>query len=244
MRALFVLTKREFISYFTTPVAWIFLMIFVALSGMLTFFAGNFFGRGQADLQSFFLFHPWLYVFLIPAVSMRMWAEERRSGTIEMLMTLPISTWNLVFGKFLAAWAFVGVALILTTPIWWTVNFLGSPDNGVIMMSYLASFLIAGTFLSVGSCLSACTKSQIVAFVLTMMACILLTFLGSDALVNSFAGLATEKVLKLLRSFGFLMHFISITRGVLDLRDILFFVSFSGVFLFATVIVLDHKKAV
>lgn len=244
MRALFVLTKREFASYFTTPVAWIFLMIFVALSGMLTFFAGDFFGRGQADLQSFFLFHPWLYVFLIPAVSMRMWAEERRNGTIEMLMTLPVSTGDLVLGKFFAAWAFVGVALILTVPMWMTVNYLGTPDNGVILMSYLASFLIAGTFLSVGSCLSACTKSQIIAFVLTMMACILLTFLGSDALANGFSSFATEKVLKLIQSFGFLVHFLSITRGVLDVRDILFFISFSGVFLFATVIVLDHKKAV
>ncbi|MBR1945527.1 MAG: ABC transporter permease subunit, partial [Alphaproteobacteria bacterium] len=182
MRALGVLTKREFVSYFTTPVAWVFLMIFVSLSGLLTFYAGEFFERGQADLQSFFLFHPWLYVFLIPAVSMRMWAEERRSGTIEMLMTLPVSTSELVLGKFFAAWAFVGIALILTTPIWMTVNYLGNPDNGVILMSYLASFLIAGTFLSVGSCLSACTKSQMIAFVSAMMACILLTFLGSDAL--------------------------------------------------------------
>ena len=182
MKALFVLTKREFASYFTTPVAWIFLMIFVSLSGLLTFYAGDFFGRGQADLQSFFLFHPWLYVFLIPAVSMRMWAEERRSGTIEMLMTLPVSTGELVLGKFFAAWAFVGIALLLTLPMWLTVNYLGTPDNGVILMSYLASFLIAGTFLSVGSCVSACTKSQIIAFVSAMMACLMLTFLGSDAL--------------------------------------------------------------
>lgn len=186
MKALFVLTKREFASYFTTPVAWIFLMIFVSLSGLLTFYAGDFFGRGQADLQSFFLFHPWLYVFLIPAVSMRMWAEERRSGTIEMLMTLPVSTGELVLGKFFAAWAFVGIALLLTLPMWLTVNYLGTPDNGVILMSYLASFLIAGTFLSVGSCVSACTKSQIIAFVSAMMACLMLTFLGSDALINLF----------------------------------------------------------
>ena len=244
MRSLFVLTKREFCGYFTTPVAWIFLMIFVALSGILTFYAGNFFGRGQADLQSFFLFHPWLYVLLIPAISMRLWAEERRSGTIELLMTLPMSTWDLVLGKFFAAWAFVGTALLLTTPMWITVNYLGHPDNGVILVSYLASFLIAGTFLSVGSCLSACTKSQMIAFVLTMMACILLTFVGSDALVDLFSAFATEKVLKVIRSFGFLMHFLSLTRGVLDMRDILFFVSFSGVFLFASVVVLDHKKAV
>lgn len=244
MRAVFVLAKREFCGYFTTPAAWIFLMIFVALSGILTFYAGNFFSRGQADLQSFFLFQPWLYVFLIPAISMRLWAEERRSGTIELLMTLPISTWELVLGKFFAAWAFVGVALLLTMPMWVTVNYLGRPDNGVILVSYFASFLMAGTFLSVGSCLSACTKSQMVAFVLTMMACILLTFVGSDALVEAFSSVAAEKVLKVMRSFGFLMHFLSLTRGVLDLRDILFFVSFSGVFLFACVVVLDHKKAV
>ena len=181
---------------------------------------------------------------MIPAVSMRLWAEERRSGTIELLMTLPMSTWDLVLGKFFAAWAFVGVALLLTTPIWMTVNYLGNPDNGVIFVSYVASFLIAGTFLSVGSCLSACTKSQMVAFVLTMMACILLTFVGSDALADAFAGVVTEKTLKVIQSFGFLMHFVSLTRGVLDLRDILFFLSFSGVFLFASVVVLDHKKAV
>ncbi len=244
MKPVFVLAKREFTGYFTTPVAWIFLMIFVALAGMLTFYAGDFFIRGQADLQSFFVFHPWLYVFLIPAVSMRMWAEERRSGTIELLMTLPVSTADLVLGKFLAAWAFVGVALVLTVPMWLTVNYLGNPDNGVIFMSYLASFLIAGTFLSVGSCLSACTKSQIVAFVSTMMACVLLTFVGSDALIDSFAGVATEKVMKLFQSLGFLIHYISLTRGVFDMRDLLFFASFSSVFLFATVIVLDRKKAV
>ena len=230
MKTLTVLTKREFVSYFTTPIAWIFLMIFVSLSGLLTFYAGDFFQRGQADLQSFFLFHPWLYVFLIPAVS--------------MLMTLPVSTTELVLGKFFAAWFFVGIALLLTAPIWITVNYLGSPDNGVILMSYLASFLIAGTFLSVGSCLSACTKSQMIAFVPTMMACILLTFLGSDALINLFSNFAAEKVMKLFQSFGFLIHFVSLTRGVLDIRDLLFFISFSSVFLFATVIVLDHKKAV
>ncbi len=244
MKPVFVLAKREFAGYFTTPVAWIFLMIFVALAGMLTFYAGGFFTRGQADLQSFFVFHPWLYVFLIPAVSMRMWAEERRSGTIELLMTLPVSTADLVLGKFLAAWAFVGAALFLTVPMWLTVNYLGDPDNGVIFMSYLASFLIAGTFLSVGSCVSACTKSQIVAFVSTMMACVLLTFVGSDALIDSFSGVATEKMMKLFQSLGFLIHYVSLTRGVLDVRDLLFFASFSSVFLFATVIVLDRKKAV
>ncbi|HAW33449.1 MAG TPA: ABC transporter permease [Alphaproteobacteria bacterium] len=244
MKPVFVLAKREFAGYFTTPVAWIFLMIFVALAGMLTFYAGGFFTRGQADLQSFFVFHPWLYVFLIPAVSMRMWAEERRSGTIELLMTLPVSTADLVLGKFLAAWAFVGAALFLTVPMWLTVNYLGNPDNGVIFMSYLASFLIAGTFLSVGSCVSACTKSQIVAFVSTMMACVLLTFVGSDALIDSFSGVATEKMMKLFQSLGFLIHYVSLTRGVLDVRDLLFFASFSSVFLFATVIVLDRKKAV
>ena len=244
MRTLSVLTRREFAGYFITPTAWVFLVIFVSLSGLLTFYSGDFFARGQADLQSFFMFHPWLYVFLIPAVSMRMWAEERRSGTIEMLMTLPVSTACLVLGKFFAAWVFVGTALLLTTPMWATVNYLGTPDNGVILMSYLASFLIAGTFLSVGSCLSACTKSQMTAFVSTAMACILLTFLGSNDLMGLLTEVSSGKMLKLSQSFGFLVHFLSLTRGVLDVRDLVFFLSFSGVFLFATVVVLDHKKAV
>lgn len=243
MKSVLILTKREFFAYFATAAAWIFLIIFVAMSGLLTFYAGNFFGRNQADLQSFFAFHPWLYVLLVPAVSMRLWAEERRLGTIELLMTLPFSTVDLVLGKFLAAWLFIGLGLLLTTPIWFTVNYLGQPDNGVILVSYLATFLIAGTFLSLGSCLSACTKSQMVAFVLTMAACFLLMLLGSDTLPVLFSDVATEKTLKALRSFGFLMHFTSLTRGVLDLRDILFFVSFIALFLFGTVVVLDRKKA-
>lgn len=244
MKSVLILTKREFFAYFATAAAWIFLITFLMISTLLTFYAGNFFGRNQADLQSFFPFHPWLYVLLVPAVSMRLWAEERRNGTIELLMTLPFSTTELVLGKFLAAWLFIGLALFLTIPIWFTVNYLGSPDNGVILVSYLATFLIAGTFLSLGSCLSACTKSQMTAFVLTMTACFLLILAGSDTLPFLFSEFATEKVLKILRSFGFLMHFTSLTRGVLDLRDILFFGSFIALFLFGTVIVLDRKKAV
>lgn len=244
MNPLFVITKREFLGYFTTPIAWIFLIVFVMFSAILTFYAGDFFVRNQADMQSFFTFQPWLYVLMIPAISMRLWAEERHQGTIELLMTLPFSTTQLVLGKFLASLAFMALALFLTIPVWITVNYLGTPDNGVIIVSYLASFLIAGTFLSVGSCVSAMTKNQIISFIISMALCMLLMFIGSDALMNLFAPVVTEKVLKILQSFSFLMHFASLIRGVLDFRDILFFISCSGLFLFATVIVLDHKKAV
>ena len=160
------LMKRELAGYFATPVAYVFLVIFLLLSGILTFYVGNFYENGQADLQAMFAFQPWLYLFLIPAISMRLWAEERKSGTIELLMTLPVSLGQAVLAKFIAAWLFAGIALALTFPFWITVNFLGSPDNGVILASYLGSFLMAGGFLAIGSCVSASTKNQVIAFVI------------------------------------------------------------------------------
>src|SRR5271154_6984977 len=167
MRNVLTIFRREFVSYFTTPLAYVFIVIFLAMAGMLTFFVGNFFDRGQADLQPFFTFHPWLYLVLIPALAMRLWAEERKSGTIELLLTLPISMTEAVVGKFLASWIFSGIALALTFPFWITVNYLGHPDNGVILASYIASFLMAGAFLAVGSAISALTKNQVIAFVVT-----------------------------------------------------------------------------
>ena len=152
--------KRELAGYFATPVAYVFIVVFLFLTGIFTFYMGSFFERGQADLQPFFSFHPWLYLFLIPAVSMRLWAEERKSGTIELLMTLPISVTQAVIGKFLAAWAFAAVALLLTFPIWITVNYLGEPDNGTILAGYLGSLLMAGSYLAIGSCISAVTRNQ------------------------------------------------------------------------------------
>ena len=156
---------REFMAYFTTPLAYVFIVIFLALTGSLTFFRGGFFERGQADLAPFFLFHPWLYLFLVPAIAMRLWAEERRTGTIELLMTLPTTTFAAVLGKFLAAWAFAAIALLLTFPMWLTVNWLGEPDNGVILASYLGSWVMAGAFIAIGACVSAMTKNQVIAFV-------------------------------------------------------------------------------
>src|SRR5487761_1164892 len=165
MRNVLTIFRREFASYFATPLAYVFIVIFLVLAGVLTFFLGDFFERGQADLRPFFMFHPWLYLVLIPALSMRLWAEERKSGTIELFLTLPIRIGEAVLGKFLAAWCFAGIALFLTFPFWITVNFLGHPDNGVILASYAASWLMAGAILAIGAAISASTKNQVVAFV-------------------------------------------------------------------------------
>src|ERR1700727_1817779 len=179
MSKVWVVFRRELRSYFATPLAYVFIVIFLVLAAVFTFQVGGFFERGQADLQPFFRWHPWLYLVLIPAISMRLWAEERNSGSIELLMTLPITLWQAVVGKFLAAWAFAGIALALTFPFWITVNYLGSPDNGVILASYVGSFLMAGAFLAVGACLSAVTKNQVIAFVITAAACFLFIVSGS-----------------------------------------------------------------
>ena len=170
--------KRELKSYFATPVAYVFIVIFLVMAGLFTFYLGGFYERGQADLQPFFSFHPWLYLFLVPAVSMRLWSEERKSGTIELLLTLPVTMWQAVLGKFLAAWAFIAIALALTFPIWITVNYLGAPDNGVIVASYLGSLLMAGAFLAIGACLSAATRNQVVSFILTVVVCFFLLLAG------------------------------------------------------------------
>ena len=184
MRNITVIVRRELASYFATPLAYVFIVIFLVLAGALAFFAGNFFERGQADLQPFFTFHPWLYLVLIPALAMRLWAEERKSGTIELFLTLPISMTEAVVGKFLASWAFAAIALALTFPFWITVNILGSPDNGVIVASYIGSLLMAGAFLAVGAALSALTKNQVIAFVLTAALCFIFTVSGSSLVLG------------------------------------------------------------
>ena len=233
---------REFTAYFTTHIAYVFLIVFLALAGALTFYIGNFFDRNQADLEAFFTFHPWLYLFLIPAISMRLWAEERKSGTVELLLTLPVSLWDAVLGKFLAAWFFAGVALALTFPIWITVNDLGEPDNGAILAGYIGSFLMAGAYLAIGSCLSAATKNQVIAFVLAAAICFLFTLGGTNMVLGFASGLLPQSLVDLVASFSFLNHFDQIKKGVIDLRDLIFFVSVMGVFLFANTLVLDLKK--
>jgi ABC-2 type transport system permease protein len=234
--------KREFAAYFTTPVAYVFLIVFLALAGALTFYIGNFFDRNQADLEAFFTFHPWLYLFLIPAISMRLWAEERKSGTVELLLTLPLTLWDAVLGKFLAAWVFAGVALVLTFPFWLTVNFLGEPDNGAILAGYIGSFLMAGAYLAIGSCLSAATKNQVIAFVLAAAICFLFTLGGTNMVLGFASSVLPQSMVELVASFSFLNHFDQIKKGVIDLRDAIFFVSVMGVFLFATTLVLELKK--
>lgn len=242
MSASWAVTKRELRSYFTTPLAYVFIVIFVALTGAMTFFFGGLFDRGQADMQPMFGFLPWLYLFLIPSVSMRLWAEERKTGTIELLMTLPISVTQAVMGKFLAAWVFIAVALALTFPIWITVNYLGDPDNGVIIASYLGGLLMAGSYIAIGGFVSAMTRNQVIAFVIGAVVIFLFMMSGLELVYGVFQGWAPVLVVDLVQSLSFLVHYDAIVRGVIDIRDLIFFLSVMGIFLFANVIVVDLKK--
>jgi ABC-2 type transport system permease protein len=242
-QAIKVLFKREFHSYFATPLALVFVVIFLVMSGVFAFEIGKFFDRNQADLLAFFSFHPWLYLFLVPAVAMRTWAEERRSGTLELLMTLPITLWQAVLAKFLAAWALLGLALALTFPMWLSVNYLGEPDNGVIAAAYIGSLLMAGAFLAVGTCLSAATRSQVVAFILTVVLCFVFVLAGFPLVLNWVAGWGAKLLVDGIANLSFLTHYDAISKGVLDFRDIFFFIGFIAAWLVATAIVLDMKKA-
>src|SRR5215469_5569934 len=243
MRNIRYIFVRELAGYFATPVAYVFLVIFLAMAGAFTFYLGNFFDRGQADLQSFFAFHPWLYLILIPAIGMRLWAEERKTGTIELFLTLPISITEAVLGKFLAAWAFTGIALVLTFPIWITVNYLGSPDNGVIFASYIGSFLMAGAFLAVGSCLSACTRNQVIAFILTAVVCFLFLLAGFPLVLNFFSAWAPQGLVDAISGLSFMTHFTAISKGVIDVRDLIYFLLIIAFWLYASAVVIDLKKA-
>ena len=243
MSAITTVCKRELRSYFATPVAYVFIVIFLVLSSAFTFYLGGFYERGQADLLPFFNFLPWLYLFLVPAVSMRLWSEERKSGTIELLLTLPITMWQAVMGKFLAAWTFIGIALALTFPLWITVNYLGDPDNGVIFASYLGALLMAGSFLAIGSCISAATRNQVVAFILTVVACFVLVMAGFPLVLDAFRSWAPQGLVDAIAGLSFLTHFASISKGVIDLRDLLYFVLMIGFWLYASAIVMDLKKA-
>ena len=243
MRALIAITGREFSGYFATPLAFVFIIVFLLANGLATFYLGAYFETGQADLAGFFMFHPWLYLFFLPAISMRLWAEERRNGSIELLLTLPVPLTAVVIGKYVAALAFSALALALTFPVWLTVNFLGNPDNGVILASYLGSLMLAGGYLAIGSCLSALTRNQVIAFVISVVACFLFTVSGAPLVLEIFEAWAPQAVIETLASFSLLTHFRAITGGVIDARDIMFFATLIGVFLTATVIVVDMKKA-
>lgn len=242
MNALWPIFKREFASYFATPLAYVFIVIFLFAMGAFTFYIGHFYENGVADLAMFFAYHPWLYLFLVPAISMRLWAEERRTGTMELLLTLPVPLWVTVAGKYLAAWAFTGVALALTFPIWLTVNYLGNPDNGVILASYFGSFLMAGGYLAIGACISASTGNQVIAFVVSVVVCFLFTISGAPLVLDFFRGWAPLALVNAVSSFSFLTHFTAISAGVIDLRDVIFFFSLIGLFLAANVVIVDLKK--
>ncbi|MFT4670765.1 MAG: ABC-2 type transport system permease protein [Pseudohongiellaceae bacterium] len=243
MGSIGIIFKRELMGYFATPLAYIFIVIFLIANGIFTFELGGFFLRGQADLLPFFGFHPWLYLFMVPAIAMSLWADERKTGTIELLMTLPIKLSDAVIGKFLAAWVLTGIALALTFPVWITVNYLGSPDNGVIFAAYIGSWLMAGGFLSIGSCMSACTKNSVIAFILTVSICFIFVIMGSPILLNAFPDWLPQFLVDAFSAMGFLTHFDSISKGVLDIRDMLFFTVFIGAWLTASAIVIEIKKA-
>ena len=243
MPNMLTLFRREFASYFATPLAFVFIVIFLLLAGAFAFYLGGFYERGQADLAPFFTYHPWLYLFLIPALSMRLWAEERKTGTIELLMTLPVTTAQAVIGKYLAAWCFAGLALALTFPMWITVNYLGDPDNGAIFAAYVGSFLMAGGFLAIGACLSAATRNQVIAFILTVVVCFGFLLAGFPLVLGLFEGWAPQPIVDAVASLSFLTHFESISKGVIDLRDLLFFGTLIAAWLAANAIVLDMKKA-
>ncbi|MCW8872645.1 MAG: ABC transporter permease subunit [Xanthomonadales bacterium] len=235
--------RRELAGYFATPVAWVFIVIFLVMAAAFTFYIGAFYDRGIADLDPFFTFHPWLYLFLVPAMAMRLWAEERRSGTIELLLTLPVTLWQAVLGKFLAAWLFVGLALLLTFPVWLTVNYLGDPDNGVIAAGYIGSWLMAGGFLAIGCCMSAVTRNQVVAFILSVVVCFGFLVSGLPMVMDLFSSWAPQPLLDAIAEFSFLAHFSTISRGVIDLRDLVYFALVMVVWLLANTMVLEMKKA-
>ncbi len=243
MRNILAIARRELHGYFSTPVAYVFIVIFLFLTGIFTFYIGGFYERNQADLDPFFRFHPWLYLFLIPAIAMRLWSEERKTGTIELLMTLPITVAEAVLGKFLAAWAFSGIALVLTFPMWITVNYLGAPDNTVIVAGYLGSFLMAGGFLAIGACISALTRSQVIAFVISVAVCFLFILSGFPLVLDFFQAWAPQALVDAIASLSFLTHFQSLQKGVIDLRDIIYYAVLISFWLYANVVVIEMKKA-
>ena len=243
MRAIRTIVKRELASYFTSPEAYVFLVIFLLLTGFFTFTAGNFFERGEASLAAFFGWHPWVYLVLVPAVGMRLWAEERRSGTIELLLTMPVAPWQVIVAKFLASWIFLALALVLTFPAVVTVNLLGDPDNGVIAAGYLGSFLLAGAYLAIACMTSAMTRNQVVAFILAVVVCLFLILAGFNPVTDLMVRWANPAVVDTIAAFSVVTHFDGFQRGVIDSRDLVFFLSIIGFALFATGVIIRGHRA-
>jgi len=237
------LVKRELAGYFVSPVAYVFLVIYLLLTGFFTFTIGNFFERGEASLVSFFTWHPWLSLFLVPAVGMRLWSEERRLGTIELLLTMPIATWHAIVGKFLASWIFLGLALALTFPIIITVNWLGDPDNGVIASGYVGSLLLAGTYLAVACMTSAMTRNQVISFILSVLILLFLILCGYSPVTDLLSRWASPTFVQIVASFSVMTHFDSFQRGIVDFRDLMFFGSVIGFALFTTGVIIRGLRA-
>lgn len=234
--------RREITGYFGSPVAYVFIAIFLLLLGFFTFYISRFFEMGQADLRPFFEWHPWVYMFLVPAVAMRLWAEERRMGTIELILTFPVTAVEVIIGKFLAAWAFIGVALLLTFPTVLTVLYLGDPDMGAVFCGYAGSFLMAGAFLAIGSMTSAMTRSQVISFVVAVVICLFFILAGFQPVTDMLSGWAPDWLLAIVSHLGFLPHYVSMQRGVIDLRDIVYFLSVGGFMLFANAMLIQNRR--
>ena len=243
MSKIMTICRRELSGYFNTPIAYVFLIIFVMLGGLFTFYVGNLYERGVADLLPYFNYLPWLFLILVPAISMRLWSEERRSGTIELLMTMPISVWQAVIGKWLAGVAFVAVALVCTVPLWLTVNYLGSPDNGVIAVSYLGALALASVFLAIGSCMSAVTSNQVIAFVLAVAVGFVFVTSGTPIVLDGVRAVAPEAIVSGIGSLSVLTHYEGLTRGLIDMPAIVWAVSMTAFWLFATTVAVELKKA-
>jgi ABC-2 type transport system permease protein len=235
--------KRELGGYFTSPIAYVFLVIFLLLTGFFTFTVGNFFERGEASLVSFFTWHPWLYLFLVPAVGMRLWSEERRLGTLELLLTMPITIWQAIVGKFLASWLFLALALALTFPVIITVNWLGDPDNGVIVAGYVGSLLLAGAYLAISCMTSAMTRNQVISFILSVMICLFLILAGYTPVTDLLTRFANAFVVQVIAAFSVMTHFEAFQRGVLDTRDVIFFLTVIGFALFTTGVIIRNQRA-
>ena len=238
-----ILTKREFMSFFATPVAYVFIAIFLIMSGIMTFSLGGLYERGQADLLPFFNFHPWLYLFLVPAFAMRSWSEERRSGSIELLMTLPVTALQAMIAKFVAAWLVLGLALVFTFPLWITINYLGEPDNGIVLAAYIGSWLMAGAFLAIGICMSALSKSQVVAFILSVTISFLFVLSGTEAVIQAFQGWLPTAAIDVIASLSFLQHFDAIAKGVISAKDVGYFVIVIAAWLYAGLVIIEDRKA-
>lgn len=243
MNNILTIAKREVRGYFSSPVAFVFIVIFLLLSGFFTFMVGSLFERGEANLIPFFAWHPWLYLFLVPAVGMRMWSEERRQGTIELLLTMPITPWQAIAGKFLASWFVVAIALVLTFPVVITVNYLGSPDNGVILAGYIGSLLMAGAYLAITAMTSAMTRNQVVSFIVSVVIALFLIIAGFPPVTNLLVNWASPWLVEGIAAFSVMTHFESIQKGVLDSRDILYFLSVIGFSLFTTGVIIRAHRA-